>query len=100
MLSAGGGGITGFKYIKKTGDFTYKTKASGIVLGHCSSLFDNYNPSVTISTNGAIINLENSPSAGAEASYYFWGIFAKSANIIGNKDYVNGSVTAHIFEFI
>lgn len=90
----------GFKYIKKTGDFTYKTQASGIVLGHCSSRYDTYNPSVTISTNGAIINLENSPSAGAEVSYYFWGIFAKSANIIGNKDYVDGSVKAHIFEFI
>lgn len=99
MLSAGGGGITGFKYIKKTGNFTYKTQASGIVLGSCSSRFDTDYPSATISTNGAIINLENSPSAGADVSYYFWGIFAKSASIIGNKD-GDGSVTAHIFEFI
>lgn len=99
LLSAGSGGITGFKYIKKTGNFSYTTQASGIVLGYCSSRYDTAYPSATISTNGTIINLENSPSSAKEVRYSFWGIFAKSANIIGDKD-GDGSITAHIFEFI
>ena len=86
MLSAGGGGITGFKYIKKTGEFSYTTKASGILLGR------GYDAQFTL-TNAYIIRVyrEN-----ADEIPYIFGVFTKNAVIRSNRNFNE----AYIFEFI
>ena len=87
LLSAGGGGgITGFKYIKKTGRFSYTTHASGILLGQ--GFEGNFEL-----TNAYIIrtyqeNIDKKP--------FIFGVFTKNAVIASS---VNNSET-HIFEFI
>ena len=86
LLSAGSGGITGFKYIKKTGRFSYKTQASGILLGQ------GFDGNFEL-TNAYIIrtyqeNIDKKP--------YIFGVFAKNAVI---QSVVNSN-EAYIFEFI
>ena len=93
MLSAGGsGGITGFKYIKKTGRFSYTTQASGIILGRCYTPEENY----TLTNAYIGIVYQNTSGGSNEKVPYIFGAFAKNAVIASS---VNNSET-HIFEFI
>lgn len=80
LLNAGGsgGGITGFKYIKKTGDLTYTTQASGILLTH--------DDTTDITSGGKMIPTFQNASI---------GFFQKGAKI---RIYERN--TAYIFEFI
>lgn len=91
LLSAGSGGITGFKYINKTttasNGTTYTTQASGILLTDDSNVY--------IESGGKAIQtlFYETQYTGDEES--FIGLFQKGAKIkIGRNGY------AHIFEFI
>lgn len=91
LLSAGSGGITGFKYIDKTttssNGTTYTTQASGILLTEGSNVY--------IESGGKGIQTlfyETQYSGDLES---FIGLFQKGAKIKIGK---NGH--AHIFEFI
>ena len=97
LLSAGSGGITGFKYIQKTGDFTYNTQASGIVFGIIRGMYASYTPSLSI-TKGSYLEIERNPEF--EADYKYIGLFTNGATIKGVLDGKNDTVTAYIFEFI
>ena len=91
MLSAGGGGITGFKYMDKTttssSGITYTTQASGILLTEYSG--------VRIVSGGKIIQtlFYEDQHTGEQKS--FIGLFQKGAKITIAK--INH---AYIFEFI
>lgn len=86
LLSAGGGGITGFKYISKLGKFSYTTQASGILLGQGSD--GNFKL-----TNAYIIHVYREST---DDKPFIFGVFTKNAVIrsVGNTN------ETHIFEFI
>lgn len=86
MLSAGGGGITGFKYIEKTGRFSYKTKASGILLGQ------GFDGNFEL-TNAYIIHVYRENES---AKPYIFGVFTKNAAIASSSN----TTDIYIFEFI
>lgn len=86
LLSAGSGGITGFKYIKKTGRFSYTTQASGILLGR------GYGDDFDL-TNAYIIQTFQTERS---TKPYIFGAFTKNAVIISKAN----SYEAYIFEFI
>lgn len=88
LLSAGGGGITGFKYIEKTGEFSYTTKASGILLGRGYDDYFNL-------TNACIIQTFKE-TEGSDKRPYLFGAFAKNAVIRSTAR----TTDAYIFEFI
>lgn len=97
LLSAGSGGITGFKYISKSGTFTYTTQASGIVFGIIKGMYAAYTPSLSI-TKGAYLEIERNYEY--EADYKYIGFFTNGATIKGVRDGNNDIITANIFEFI
>ena len=82
----------GFKYIKKTGRFSYTTQASGIILGRC------YAPEESYTLTNAYIGIvyRNTSGDSYEKVPYIFGAFAKNAVIASSA---NSSET-HIFEFI
>lgn len=91
LLSAGSGGITGFKYIDKTtssnSGTTYTTQASGIFLTDDSNVY--------IESGGKEIQTLFYETQYAGDKKSFIGLFRKGAKIRIGK---NGH--AHIFEFI
>ena len=98
LLSAGGsGGITGFKYINKTGNFSYTTKASGIVIGTIRGVSTSTTPSFSI-TKGSYLAIEREPTF--DVYYEYIGFFTNGATINGNLDNKNDTIIANIFEFI
>lgn len=90
LLSAGGGGITGFKYIKKTGRFSYTTQASGILLGR------GYDGQFELTNAYIGIVYRNTSGDSSEKVPYIFGAFAKNAGITSSSS----NNETHIFEFI
>lgn len=88
LLSAGSGGITGFKYIYKTANFSYTTQASGILLGRG---YDDY----FILTNAYIIQTFQA-TEGSDTKPRLFGAFAKNALIRSTSN----DCEVYIFEFI
>ena len=91
LLSAGGGGITGFKYMDKTttssSGTTYTTQASGILLTEDKDVY--------ITSGGTSITTLFLAGSHGNNQYSFIGFFQKGAKIsIGYDSH------AHIFEFI
>ena len=94
LLSAGSGGITGFKHSDLSVTNTtknYTTTSSGFLLAY----FNNDNCSAVIKTNGEMITAYFSDSI-----IHKFGMFTAGAQIIvdsTNRYYTN---SAHVFEFI
>lgn len=87
-----GGGITGFKYINKTGRFSYTTRASGIIFGR------GYNPKENFTLTNAYIGIvfQNTSGDISEKTPYIFGAFTKNAVIASSAN----TNETHIFEFI
>lgn len=90
LLSAGSGGITGFKYIKKTGNFTYTTQASGIAIGSTIPKPSSSQPRLFISNSGSFLSI-------GEDQFF---VFTAGAKITGEKDSSQDSISCEIFEFV
>ena len=93
LLSAGGGGISGFKYTQVTASDTtksYTTKAAGFLLGDKTD-----NTLVSITKNGATIQIYKTA---AKSSVF--GIFVAGAIVEAESTHKYEIAVAHIFEFI
>lgn len=97
LLSAGSGGITGFKYTSKSGSFTYKTTSSGIVIGTVRGRYSSSTTTISI-TKGSYIQIDRNYES--EADYQYIGFFTNNATITGQRDNSSDTISANIFEFI
>lgn len=94
-----GGGLN-FKYTgHKTGNFSYTTTSSGIVLGYVKGGYESTTPSISL-TGGAIAEFKLLGCESYKAAYTAVGFFQKGATITGEEDGSKDTVTADIFEFI